>query len=121
MQQLALFTLPRLEIDEDQGADLVSKVALIGSDEEDRESSDEEDEEEMSELEFDSNPPEDCPWEDGTGMANRWMAEEYHLPQEETKHEELALMWVGREEVRKRRKKKEGIQKSKWLGFLGEI
>jgi len=58
MQQLALFTLPRLEIGEDEAEDLASEAGLIG-----RESSDE-DEEEMSELEFSSNPSEDRPGED---------------------------------------------------------
>jgi len=52
MQQLALFTLPRIEMDENQEEDLASEAGLIG-----RELSDEEyeDEEEMSELEFNSN------------------------------------------------------------------
>jgi len=58
MQQLALFSLPRLEIGEDEEEDLASEAGLRG-----RESSDEEDEE-MSELEFNSNPSESGPGED---------------------------------------------------------
>ena len=46
-------------MDENEGRDLPSEAGLIG-----RESSNEDGKEEMSELEFDSNPPEDRPWED---------------------------------------------------------
>jgi len=62
MQQLALFTLPRLEIGEEN---LPSEAGLIG-----RESSDEEAEEEVSGLEFDSNPSEGSPGEDDE--ESRW-------------------------------------------------
>jgi len=61
MQQLALFTLPRLGIGQDEEGDLASEAGLIG-----RESSDE-DEGEMSGLEFDSNQSEDRPGEDEEG------------------------------------------------------
>ena len=66
MQQLALFTLPRLEIDENDGKDVPSEAGLMG-----KESSDEEDRGGISEFEFDSNPSnidsnplEEGPWED---------------------------------------------------------
>ena len=54
MQQLALFTLPRLDIRENEGENRSSKAELGR-----RGSSDKEDKEEMSELEFNSSQSED--------------------------------------------------------------
>ncbi|KAF8457010.1 hypothetical protein BGX38DRAFT_1139725 [Terfezia claveryi] len=77
MQQLALFTLPRLEIDDNEGNDIQSEAGLIG-----RESSDEGDEEEMSDLEFDSNPSEDRGENEEESGGNGEGAEESHGPGE---------------------------------------
>ena len=58
MQQLALFTLPRLEAEENEGEDVQSVAGLKGRGDE---SSDEEAEEAMSQLDFNSNPSEGRP------------------------------------------------------------
>ncbi|KAF8418438.1 hypothetical protein EV426DRAFT_707586 [Tirmania nivea] len=62
MQQLALFTLPRLEVDDNGGEDVPSEAGLIG-----RESSREEGEDNISELEFHSNSSENRPEKESEG------------------------------------------------------
>ncbi|KAF8418442.1 hypothetical protein EV426DRAFT_707592 [Tirmania nivea] len=62
MQQLALFTLPRLEVDDNGGEDVPSEAGLRGM-----ESSSEEDKDNMSELEFHSNSSEDRPEKESEG------------------------------------------------------
>ena len=74
MQQLALFTLPRLEIDENEREDLLSEAGLIGE-----KSSSGGDGKEMSELEFDSNSSEYRPGEgEKELLEGRGGAEEGH-------------------------------------------